>query len=340
LKQCSVRIDALPDNEEDSTSSLEENKSVVQSNKRQIPSTCQFCKLFFCRKGEWSKHIKSSHKDLKLFWCKTCDNFFRSIDERREHVLKIHNYQCIYCNHEPFLCRKSLCLHVAAMHSAEMIQCTYNKGCGAFFKTLKDKQIHVSNVHQVKQLQCKFCPSVVSCLHVSTHMMRHHKDMKKCTLCTEYFKTMVEIDEHISQMHSLKCIYCGVIKLNNSCLSEHIRYSHHNVSVSCRVRNCFYFFHFKEEEERHFKEKHAELEKAKAFKCPHCNFKTVSRVRLNLHKEQHSSVAIKCNICKKSYKSANNLKRHKYNVHRALEKCVRCNIMVKNLAIHQKCMNC
>jgi hypothetical protein len=345
LKQCAVAIVALPAQEAQVQNSTLEETSTVNSHDhgRRIPSTCPYCESRFRSKADLKKHIKSSHQSFKVFWCQPCNFFFKSVDERRDHILQIHNYQCIYCIHKPVLSQATLRLHIEREHRNEMVKCDYSDKCGAFFKTEEDKQKHLSKFHIIKRVKCRFCSSVVSYSSWGRHMRNCHKDLKKCIAtkqCREYFKTKVEMDRHVSQMHSLNCIYCGVGKLSNTLLWSHIKYHHRSVFTRCRIKQCFTFFHLKEEERTHFEEKHAERVKAKIFKCSECNFKSLVNRNLINHQEQHLNGALRCSICNKNFKSPQLLKVHVYHVHRPKTKCVQCGKFVKNLSSHQKGISC
>jgi len=95
----------------------------------------------------------------------------------------------------------------------------------------------------------------------------------------------------------------------------HVKDYHKDVSVKCTFRGCGQYFLSRDLLDVHFEAKHADQEKAKVFKCSHCQFKSIYKAGLQIHvHKRHGGANLYCNYCKILTTSATALKKH-------LEKC-------------------
>ena len=94
--------------------------------------------------------------------------------------------------------------HKEKCHS-KMILCKY---CVTRCASLDDLKKHVSSVHS---FQCNLCPA----LFVELALLTCHKEKKNhpanfgCNYCFNRFSTLVELNNHIKNVHSLVCDTCS-----------------------------------------------------------------------------------------------------------------------------------
>jgi len=305
----------------------EREKHILEDHK--TGATRKFCiyckKMFQCL----AKHIRSHHKSeaIKCNYNKKCGFYFRTEQERRKHIEKVHEkntgklMKCIYCQRTT----SYLSRHVRIHHEQEAIQCNLN--CTTYFLSQEDKQKHISQVHKKKNtVKCIYCEKMLRDKQWQ-HMKICHKDVAiKCNFsikCPTYFHTEEERDQHVLKIHQtakpaeeIECLYCGKMFFIRDTYFHHIKFKHSDVKIKCGYSRCGEYFHTHEDREKHFQKVHAEIEILKKYLCNLCSYKSNEKATLKLHvAAKHGTENVKCWLCLKRFKSQLSLKIHLRNMH-------------------------
>jgi len=207
---------------------------------------CIYCEKML--KKDQLQHMKNCHKDvaIKCDFLKSCPNYFRTEEERDEHVLKVHQtakpteeIKCLYCE-KVFHIRNSYFKHVRLKHRQVMVKCDLFK-CSTFFHTREEKEKHFQETHakaeDFKIHKCNFCSfKSISTNNVKLHVAKKHGTKNvKCSSCFKIFKSKLSLSVHFKALHTKmkcfkRCIYCK---------KQEISYQmrRHLISDFCKICN-------------------------------------------------------------------------------------------------------
>jgi hypothetical protein len=276
-------------------------------------------------------HMQVHHKSImiKCDYIKNCPTFFFSEQERSKHYEEVHEnvalnrVKCSICN--KFVGRSKIHSHVKTKHKLEM---------------------------RPKYVQCRYCHLMIKRQSISSHLWHFHKsEVIRCNFgyCNAYFLSQEERKEHVSKSHSAsvnkgnvkqtkECIYCGHLTKE---YYQHVAKNHSEVAIGCEYRKCATFFLSKEEQQKHYEEKHLNIAEMKKVICTKCNYKCLSVIDLNIHIQRiHSSDVLRCDKCQKIFKSENSLRVHIRMIHDKLWQCKVCKKFVPDVKQHAQSENC
>jgi KRAB domain-containing zinc finger protein len=294
---------------------------------------CIYCKKMI-QHCTISRHMLFRHKlvAIKCEYVQNCPTYFHTQAERNKHYLDVHNN-----------------------HGAHKPKCSI---CGKFLSNVRSIYNHMRLHHKIElasdirsevlHSKCPYCHSKVKAL--SQHISKFHKSIAiRCNFykCGTYFLNEEERRQHILKVHSTtkkkkiktnKCVYCGVF-VND--YSEHVKNVHSTVAIRCKYSRCATYFHSKNDQKKHYDEKHSVTEKIERFKCSQCSYKGINTRSVQLHyQRKHGNAIFKCNVCHKKYSSMVSLNHHIKHVHKTRSQCFVCKLFVSNLKEHALSGNC
>ena len=166
-----------------------------------------------------------------------------------------------------------------------------------------------------------------------------------CSMCSIYFKSYEQVQEHMNQVHinpliepqenekynvydsdtivkslHFKCVLCSIYFNSYEEVREHVNKLHINLSyepqekkLCFRCNICYKTFNSFDEEKIHKKEVHGPWLR---YSCEQCPKKFTRKAYLREHIEsKHEGMVYKCSKCSKSYALIKNLKAHLNKVH-------------------------
>jgi hypothetical protein len=319
---------------------------------------CMLCNCAFHYHSTMVKHLHNKHAGMFIL-CKhngKCSRIFRTEAEKSEHIMEVINNSTLEkCD---FCCKMYTKIDKARhfkIHHKNLIRCSYNK-CSIYFLSEVDKKNHEALVHaSTEKIKCIFCNLYFLTRTMSVHLKSMHKSLIqsafKCKFtCRRYFLTEVELNEHISVVHSkyligpqFKCIYCNKMLTDKHGLNLHVHIMHSVVKISCKFRFCSQYFLTQTEADSHY-EQHQKIEERKKFCCLKCSYRSASEYSLRSHISlRHGDKNKPCPKCSKSFSSFGVLKVHIRRVHSAHKACPHCNTSCINIKKHlkqEKCKRC
>lgn len=321
-----------------------------------------------------NSNIQSNPQDAK-FECdptkRRCRKMFPTVEDKQVHISKFHvgkkykfskKARCIYCDKMVFT--NKMKAHVQKSHENKpFIRCSYNNyQCNTYFQSLEEKKEHEEEFHnavgkgkETDKLKCIYCDlaDVKRCL-LKKHMQSHHKSIAiRCNfhkLCSTYFHTEAERDEHVQNVHrrtcwqlpdGVECVYCKKICRDKKQLLDHVSSVHFLVRIKCGAHRCTQFFLSQSDCDQHFEEKHREEEDKKMFHCHDCGYRALRKINLTRHVSQkHLNSEFECPLCARVLHSKCAVNKHLRKVHVKSQQCRYCNTEVKFLKQHQKQLQC
>jgi len=303
-------------------------------------------------------HTEQHHKGKKQIKCRyvRCYVYFKSEQEQQEHEAQAHSLnrkgakKCRLCQMTVLVKMRR---HIVAYHKNELISfCKYK--CG-YYGSMDELDIHHAQPHKRDEMhQCIYCGLFFTKYSIPAHVKSKHRSQAiKCTHpCRTFFLTKADRNKHIVEKHSKApinlrhfCIHCKKNLGSKGRLRDHVQNVHKQVCFMCSLQGCSEYFSSQSDLKNHFLEKHKEREDAKRFKCPKCNYTSVSKGHLQGHiLIVHGRDKVSCPQCPKVYKSKLSMDRHLDAVHKQKRMtCNHCNHNVRKLKLHQrwtKCTNC
>jgi hypothetical protein len=250
--------------------------------RREVPSVCIYCNQGFPTLRAMHIHVKTFHTSIDIFKCSMCRIYFKTLQEKQDHFLKVHtakNQKCIYCNSARFSTVKGLEYHIESCHGSEFLRCSY-KHCREYFRSEEEKIEHIQKRHVQKiTVKCPFCSFKQDPTTVEEHIKNiHGESIFKCTFlrCLKLFSAREKLDKHILEQH--KCIYCNGELVQN--LTSHIHWFHKAIAIKCNYAICSAYFHTQEEKQVHILK--FQCDKRKRVKCIYC-----SEMVLNVKMSEH-----------------------------------------------------
>jgi hypothetical protein len=205
--------------------------------------------------------------------------------------------------------------------------------------------------NSVKCVYCEFVCKNIS--FMDSHLRIVHKCLRKCHECNIYFPRIVDLKEHLDEVHAEtpnKCMYCEeVLHRKNSQLRKHVKECHPNVEVwHCLYGKCCMQFFTEHEQSDHFARAHTKM----CLPMHHCIFNNckMSFKRTELltehFKNKHNGIFFRCDYNKKCTSYFTNKKdmvMHIKKIHETFPayaskrmKCLYCDkmVIVKQLLNH------
>jgi hypothetical protein len=328
---------------------------------------CVVCGRAFATTAQRHFHMKRKHQNeaIRCTFLKYCSEWFKTNEDLQRHIQEDHQnlkFKCLFCDKGNFTIPASLNKHTRIYHMDVALWCEYTKVCGTHFKTEEARQKHYKEKHegQKNMRTCIFCNKKVArkggC--ISYHLKMHHPGERffKCSYlpCIEYFKTEVDKQNHVQQVHekiegSLKCIFCekfipcpkSLRGTRRSRLAAHIRELHSDVAIKCNYYDrCPYYFKSEEDRDKHIKDVH---QNKKTYKCNNCKkvFRTENGVKIHnsrvhhIEKELLQSEKYKCPKCPADFALHRDFQLHKLTEHG-----IQSSTSKRNYHIRRKCPHC
>jgi len=257
------------------------------SRKKNPRSVTRKLVMKFCGKCDFQTKIERDldqhsfevHETNRL--CTKCGHLSNTYDEFIEH-LRTHPVTCPICNRIVAMeCRRSLELHMSAMHKSADAEREPKVPCDICGKVMKEESLKVHlKLHEEKTLQCDVCE--LKFIHkgdLNRHRKEHFKQVTPCPICK---KDVKQLRDHIYRMHSGEkkresCDMCDQTFALKSGLKRHINSVHYNI---------------------------------KDFECDLCSFKTNSASNLRAHKTQVHEKRKWYEICQFCEKRTGNMEHH------------------------------
>ncbi|XP_059481519.1 zinc finger Y-chromosomal protein 1-like [Neocloeon triangulifer] len=254
--------------------------------------------------------------------------------------------------------------HVRWNHSKIAIKCRV-RGCGDFFKTKTDLEVHMktkhSNLEESKKHKCSIC----NCKFRKKASLAHHEAIVHkiskykfyCPMCPAILISKISLSQHIKRKHKFRtCPACNLeisaILLNKhfvkvSCLkcqrsfdcSELLkRHKKECRSLHFNCDKCPNTFQYKSALRYHMHQMHTHMEpitkglhfKDRGFYCTIClrYFSSKYCLKLHIKKIHHKTTSRKfhCAHCQKCYISKASLKRHLTQIHKLVTFNYRCHL--------------
>ncbi|XP_059469583.1 zinc finger protein 26-like [Neocloeon triangulifer] len=168
----------------------------------------------------------------------------------------------------------------------------------------------------------------------------HANEAIKCnyhTQCRTYFKNVKDRDAHIKEIHLkprveklFDCVYCPKFRLTRTQLYRHVKWSHFDIKIKCKVGKCGDFFKTQADLDLHVKNAHKKAEERRKFKCSICDYRTREKSSLDHHKAKKHQISVQpveCPECSKRLISAHSLVAH-MNLRHKFRTCPCCDTQV------------
>lgn len=248
----------------------------------------------------------------------------RTVHKRKENVHKIKT-KCKHCDisFHPH----SITYHMRSYHN-DLIRCSYYN-CSTYFRSEEESQKHQDLVHSNRKQRKSKVPL---------------EDEQKSQLPIAKVKrsakmTKLKQPEDVVK-YQFNCVYCNKFYSNKTTLHCHVKSSHADIKIRCKIYSCFQYFYTQTDYDVHFERVHRKIEDKKRYSCSKCYYKTNIIVHLKTHfAHMHGPRNLMCPKCTKYFGSVKALKYH-YKTHERPKKCEHCNGDFANLRDHQRKERC
>lgn len=216
---------------------------------------------------------------------------------------------------------------------------------------------HMTGKH-LGLLKCRICEKVFNFKHnLKTHMRIHENPFGYfCKFCNDRFQSYIGLEIHIEAKHFHKkgtfaCDKCDKSFMLKSKLTVHKR-REHSIKIKCLLERCDKLFKRRDVMKNHYNKVHLGLKrkkifccdlceykiprkyslknhmtskhlKVRPFKCNQCNFDTVYKRELDIHRESNHEPKkpskFKCLECQNEFKAAKGLKYHMKAFHEGID---------------------
>ncbi|XP_062701189.1 transcription factor grauzone [Aedes albopictus] len=253
------------------------------------------------------------------FECAECTEEFQKFNAFLRHMNAVHGKANIACCNLQFRSRQMLYQHVLNYSNPEAFKCDI---CTVTFTTLRAREQHKKNIHPLNPLQgkhyCDQCPKTYTDpKRLKQHLQEHEtlgNEMPKCSICGICFRTKINLQKHITRVHTKKhsCEICSKIFAKAAQLRQHQVNMHDHVKKQCEVCNKW----LKNQVAWH---KHVKRHQSDgAYKCDQCEHVSVNLPSLKEHKERRHGKRNRnydCDQCGKHYKTRLRLREHTAGAH-------------------------
>jgi uncharacterized C2H2 Zn-finger protein len=321
--ECNIYLGHLAD--------LEDHMDEIHA---ETPIKCMYCEeVLHGKNSHLRKHVKERHPNLNIWRCLNgkCWRQFFTEHERNTHFSRAHKiirptiHRCIFNNCKmSFKSTGPLTNHFKNEHNGIYFRCDYNKACASYFTNKEDMVEHFKNIHETaysnNRIICLYCDKMVLSTKLHDHTEEYHKGKKhfRCRyyLCSTYFKSEQEQQDHDAQAHSLngtgakKCRLCQMT-ITHSNMRRHIKVNHKNESISsCKYHLCDFYGTLDELEH------HAVSHEVDKMQCVYCGLFYPKEAILMHVKYNHASQAIKCtHPCRTFFLTLADRNKHILEVH-------------------------
>ena len=202
-------------------------------------------------------------------------------------------------------------------------------------KKIKNEKKIQKKTSETNILECSFCNDIfIKGVWLEAHVRRAHnidcKEMKKCEVCSENFKTFLILNQHLLSDHKIfECIFCTETFSEGTVLEieEHLKESHDiDPMKEVKCETCSSVFDRFLKYNQHMLSVHAIK---KCYKCEICDYISTNPFLLNNHyKYVHKKEPelFNCDKCDKKYTKQWMLEDHVKSFHDKIkdEQCQKC----------------
>ena len=340
-----------------SVASLEEHMKTHNQNK------CTYCRTTFWTDFQLKTHIEDHHVN-QSFKCIKCHSLFESEDSYKKHSVTHDGdgHKCEFCTLE-FKTKCEIESHLQKQHIMRNYFCedcklefssnyaldshlkTHKKKtcdcqqCGEKFIEEEDLEKHMADHHSENEFECDVCSKKFSSKSsVETHKETHKVSNKKCQLCDKEFKLQIQLENHMSEVHSqnqsnttaqYNCKDCAFQGDSWSSLKKHIQSLRHNPSdfsekcFTCKIEFNSYWTLMNHRREEHPSKKICRyyLKQECLFSSKKCWYKHEEK---NSEDPKEETPQFNCKICGQIFSWKGDLMMHKKKEHReTVAKCRR-----------------
>lgn len=274
---------------------------------------CEVCQLGFASVQQLKRHQETVHSEHKPHKCEYCEKSFKRKDKMQHHEQYVHlgiRFPCEFCE-KNFTRRDHLKRHTAQFHTDDASVKKFKCELCDFDSVRKDKLIrHVKIKHDLIKpsaltpncwFPCEFCEKTFTRKdHMKRHVFRFHTEegrnpvKLKCPQCDYQSVRKDKINKHIKMKHMpqepvMIASPSGVPQLQ-------LPPPQLNITPPPRFpcEFCEKSFTRKDHMKRHVFRFHTEEGRnQEKLKCPHCDYQSVQKYKLNKHiktKHQQQSV--------------------------------------------------
>lgn len=292
---------------------------------------CWECQIDFDTRQLYNEHTCTNPESIE---CDVCSQSFQTSAELADHVA------------EGSICRAS------RPSTGEILRKWLEK---PKFTVKQEEQPKLVPVKQeskpLKKYYCELCNKpLVGKVALDKHMKAEHAKVFNCDLCGKSFRTPRRIREHrILHQGKAPCTICGKVYAgrarlrdhmtkhtgdrpfecticNNkfpyaSSLVKHMKIHNQQNQILCKV--CGKNFTFSSNYLRHMDTEHGGPENNVV--CHFCG-DLVHKRHIKPHLMKHGEATFSCDVCKKKFHLREQLRRHRYKVHKDEVPCLKCNI--------------
>ncbi|XP_076080913.1 uncharacterized protein LOC143051825 [Mytilus galloprovincialis] len=307
---------------EHTSHNIDKHKTVFKENNKpeRTDFSCDLCHRQFLSEKQLKKH-KQMHSSKKSVTCPLCKNIFYNEQSVKKHLKKIHQELRPYCFpcHSLFESESVFTEHklqnICLKKNIANVQC---KTCGKHFMSIKYLYTHKKLVHGLKVSICRFCTECFDKREdLSHHLETQHKTTTTCEGCRSIFKTELEFNKHLDDVHKdrvFRCSKCSDVFFKKRDFETHMEEHINGSKFICA--DCGKGFIQKISFNRHMIS-HSTIRPHQCESCGMC-FKLPSTLRLHLRTHVQDK-KYKCVSCDKEFRSTEGLKNHKIKYHMSEE---------------------
>ncbi|KAM7341663.1 uncharacterized protein ACRADG_009370 [Cochliomyia hominivorax] len=278
---------------------------------------CPICKNSYIHKYTYVAHIRQMHLGIEhAFECEICHKTYTKFCNLYRHMRKEHNqslrqYKCEYPNcNRSFRQLTTRRKHYEKFHNLEALPDPVEK---ISQECWQQEQLQISQ-HASIQLtplattsKPKNVKAKEKCIK-ATPITQNRKNI--CPLCAASFETSYELKVHMNNLHKadmkFRCHICGILKISQLKLDEHMSTVHRNTKVMCDI--CKKVLKSKSHLRQHILSVHKGI---KPFSCEYCPAKFAAKNTLKVHTRIHTGEKpFKCTICDRRFTQLTPMKKH------------------------------
>lgn len=173
------------------------------------PLICRYCNKEFKHRGNLTKHVNTTHLNLKPFMCEICSKSFTTKNQLKNHCGRHHpesfdlpTYKCIECD-IVYTGKHSLITHQKLVHLNETrFKC---EQCGKGFANRLNLENHAVVHTKEKNYECSVCKEKFAYKHyLKVHSYKHGGEKPyKCNVCGKRFLFPFKLKQHEGSVHNI-----------------------------------------------------------------------------------------------------------------------------------------